>query len=217
MTIERQHVGKRLSGLVIHRAPAPPISPARSPRTRRRTSAARRGRCSRSIDALLAEAGSDKTKILSATIYLADIGDFAAMNAVWEQWVVPGQTPARATVEAKLAAPEYRVEIQVVAATSGPRPDRRDVRRLTPPPRPSSPPRRGATSRAVARHAATMPVTREMFDQWHGPVLRAGAVHPRARRGLARLGPGGADVHRLRERRRRHRARPLSSGARRTR
>ena len=48
----------------------------------------------------LAEAGSDKTKILSATIYLPDIADFAAMNKVWEDWVVPGQTPARATVEA---------------------------------------------------------------------------------------------------------------------
>ncbi len=69
------------------------------------------------IDALLLEAGTDKSKILSATIYLPDIADFAAMNAVWEKWVVPGQTPARATVEAKLAAPEYRVEIQVVAAT----------------------------------------------------------------------------------------------------
>mgnify|MGYP003447425373 CR=1 FL=1 len=50
------------------------------------------------VDSLLAEAGSDKTKILSATIYLPDIGDFAAMNAVWERWVVPGHTPARATV-----------------------------------------------------------------------------------------------------------------------
>ena len=68
------------------------------------------------IDRLLAEAGSDKTKLLSATIFLPSMADFAAMNAVWEQWVVPGQTPARATVEAKLAAPEYRVEIQVIAA-----------------------------------------------------------------------------------------------------
>ena len=67
------------------------------------------------IDALLAEIGSDKTHILSATIYLPDITDFAAMNAVWEAWVPPGQTPARATVEAKLASPDYKVEIQVVA------------------------------------------------------------------------------------------------------
>jgi enamine deaminase RidA (YjgF/YER057c/UK114 family) len=68
------------------------------------------------IDALLAEAGSDKTKILSATIYLADIGTFAEMNAVWDAWVPQGHTPARATVEAKLATPDYTVEIMVVAA-----------------------------------------------------------------------------------------------------
>jgi enamine deaminase RidA (YjgF/YER057c/UK114 family) len=68
------------------------------------------------IDALLAEAGSDKTKLLSATIYLADIARFAEMNAVWDSWVAPGHTPARATVEASLAAPDYTVEIVVVAA-----------------------------------------------------------------------------------------------------
>jgi enamine deaminase RidA (YjgF/YER057c/UK114 family) len=68
------------------------------------------------IDALLAEAGTDKTRILSATIYLADIGTFAQMNSAWDTWVPAGHTPARATVEAKLAAPQYRVEIQVVAA-----------------------------------------------------------------------------------------------------
>ncbi|MEK7687254.1 MAG: RidA family protein [Pseudomonadota bacterium] len=68
------------------------------------------------IDALLARAGTDKTRILTATIYLADIGDFAAMNAVWDAWVVPGQTPARATVQARLNDPEMKVEIVVVAA-----------------------------------------------------------------------------------------------------
>ena len=68
------------------------------------------------VDRLLAEAGSDKTKILSATIYLADIRDFTEMNKVWDAWVVPGQTPARATVEAKLATPYFVVEVQVVAA-----------------------------------------------------------------------------------------------------
>jgi enamine deaminase RidA (YjgF/YER057c/UK114 family) len=68
------------------------------------------------IDALLAEAGSDKTHILATTIYLADISTFAEMNAVWEAWVAPGHTPARATVEAKLAAPPYTVEIVVIAA-----------------------------------------------------------------------------------------------------
>ena len=69
-----------------------------------------------SIDRLLDEAGADKTRILSATIYLADIGTFAQMNSVWDTWVPQGHTPARATVEAKLAAPAYRVEIQIVAA-----------------------------------------------------------------------------------------------------
>ena len=68
------------------------------------------------IDRLLAAAGSDKTKILSATIYLADIGTFAEMNSEWDAWVPQGHLPARATVEARLAAPAYRVEIQVVAA-----------------------------------------------------------------------------------------------------
>jgi enamine deaminase RidA (YjgF/YER057c/UK114 family) len=67
------------------------------------------------IDALLAGIGSDKTRILSATIYLPDIADFAAMNAVWDAWVPQGHTPARATVEAKLASPAYKIEIQVVA------------------------------------------------------------------------------------------------------
>jgi enamine deaminase RidA (YjgF/YER057c/UK114 family) len=68
------------------------------------------------IDGLLAAAGTDKTKLLSATIYLTDIATFGEMNGVWEGWVVGGKTPARATVEAKLAAPEYKVEIVVVAA-----------------------------------------------------------------------------------------------------
>jgi enamine deaminase RidA (YjgF/YER057c/UK114 family) len=70
------------------------------------------------IDRLLAEAGSNKTQILSATIYLADIGTFSQMNSVWDTWVPTGHTPARATVEAQLAAPVYKVEIQVIAARS---------------------------------------------------------------------------------------------------
>jgi enamine deaminase RidA (YjgF/YER057c/UK114 family) len=68
------------------------------------------------IDALLKRASTDKSKILTATIFLADIGDFAAMNAVWDAWVVPGQAPARATVQAKLNGPDMKVEIVVVAA-----------------------------------------------------------------------------------------------------
>jgi enamine deaminase RidA (YjgF/YER057c/UK114 family) len=68
------------------------------------------------IDALLARAGSDKTKILRAQIFLADLADFPAMNGVWEQWVVAGHTPPRATVQAALAKPEWKVEIVVTAA-----------------------------------------------------------------------------------------------------
>jgi enamine deaminase RidA (YjgF/YER057c/UK114 family) len=68
------------------------------------------------IDRLLAEAGTDKTRILSATIYLADIGTFSEMNLIWDAWVPRSHTPARATVEARLAAPAYKVEIQVIAA-----------------------------------------------------------------------------------------------------
>jgi enamine deaminase RidA (YjgF/YER057c/UK114 family) len=70
----------------------------------------------RKIDALLQEAGSSKSKLLSATIYLADIRDFAAMNEVWDAWVDPDNTPARTTVQARLARASVRVEITVVAA-----------------------------------------------------------------------------------------------------
>ncbi|WP_372426373.1 RidA family protein [Salinarimonas chemoclinalis] len=68
------------------------------------------------IDALLAEAGTDKTKLLSASIWLTDMAGFAEMNGVWDAWVAPGCAPARATVEAKLAAEQYKVEIAVIAA-----------------------------------------------------------------------------------------------------
>ncbi len=68
------------------------------------------------IDALLAQAGSDKRRILRAQIFLADIADFDGMNRAWDAWVIPGQAPARATIEAKLARPEWKVEIVVTAA-----------------------------------------------------------------------------------------------------
>ena len=68
------------------------------------------------IDAMLKSAGSDKTKMLKANIWLTDISTFADMNKAWDAWVVPGQTPARATVEAKLAGSGYDVEIMVEAA-----------------------------------------------------------------------------------------------------
>jgi enamine deaminase RidA (YjgF/YER057c/UK114 family) len=69
------------------------------------------------IDRLLGEAGSDKTRILRAQVYLADIADFDGMNVAWDAWVAAGAAPPRATVEARLARPEWRVEVVVTAAT----------------------------------------------------------------------------------------------------
>jgi enamine deaminase RidA (YjgF/YER057c/UK114 family) len=68
------------------------------------------------VDALLARAGTDKTKILRVQIYLADLAEFPGMNAVWDAWVVPGHTPPRATVQAGLAKPEWKIEVVVTAA-----------------------------------------------------------------------------------------------------
>ena len=69
------------------------------------------------IDALLGEAGTDRSSLLTATIWLSDMRDFNEMNTVWDAWVTPGDTPCRACVEsARLASPDYTVEIQVVAA-----------------------------------------------------------------------------------------------------
>ena len=68
------------------------------------------------IDALLAQAGTDKTRIIKANIWLADIARFAEMNKAWDAWAVAGKTPARATVEARLAGPGYGVEIMIEAA-----------------------------------------------------------------------------------------------------
>jgi len=68
------------------------------------------------IDALLQRAGTDKTRILMCQIFIRDLADFAAMNAVWEAWVPAGHAPPRATVQAQLAKPEWRVEMVVTAA-----------------------------------------------------------------------------------------------------
>lgn len=70
------------------------------------------------IDALLEQAGTDRTRILTAQIWLADMADFAAMNAVWDDWVAPGHAPARWTGQAALATPDYLVEIIVTAAVA---------------------------------------------------------------------------------------------------
>ena len=115
MTVERRHVGKRLSELVIHRASGLCWLAGQVAKDPKADLTGQTRQVLAQIDRLLAEAGSDKTRIVSATLYLPDMADFAALNAVWEAWVVPGQTPARATVEAALAHADYKVEIQVVA------------------------------------------------------------------------------------------------------
>ncbi|MBP6344479.1 RidA family protein [Neisseriaceae bacterium CLB008] len=68
------------------------------------------------VDALLASLGSDKSKIVDATIYITDLADYAAMNLAWDAWVPTGHAPARACVEARLANPNWKVEIKLVAA-----------------------------------------------------------------------------------------------------
>jgi enamine deaminase RidA (YjgF/YER057c/UK114 family) len=68
------------------------------------------------IDALLNEVGTNKESLISANVWLSDMSTYSAMNEVWESWIAPGCAPARATVESNLAAPEYKVEIAVVAA-----------------------------------------------------------------------------------------------------
>ena len=119
MTIERHGMGPRLSDMVIY-------APSHSGRLvflagqvsedRNADIAGQTRSVLAQIDRLLTEAGTDKSRILSATIYLASMDDYAAMNAEWDRWVPKGETPARATVEAKLAHPAYKVEIQLVAA-----------------------------------------------------------------------------------------------------
>jgi enamine deaminase RidA (YjgF/YER057c/UK114 family) len=116
MTLERRHVGKRLSELVIHRAAGLCWLAGQVADDPTADITGQTQQVLAQIDDLLFEAGTEKSKIVSATIYLPDMADFAAMNAVWESWVVPAHTPARATVQAKLAGPDYRIEIQVVAA-----------------------------------------------------------------------------------------------------
>ncbi|MBN3562230.1 RidA family protein [Aliamphritea spongicola] len=73
-------------------------------------------RCLDKVDALLTENGSDRNKLLSVTIYVRDMKDFAAMNAVWDAWVADFEKPARACVEARMARPELLVEFSVIAA-----------------------------------------------------------------------------------------------------
>ncbi|MEO5845386.1 MAG: RidA family protein [Caldimonas sp.] len=112
--LKRLHSGARLSDVSIHNGTvylagqvAGDASQDAAGQTRQVLAA---------IDRLLGEAGSDKSRILMAQIFIADMADFAAMNAVWDQWVPADAKPCRATVESRLAKPEWRIEIVVTAA-----------------------------------------------------------------------------------------------------
>ena len=114
MEIKRLHVGQRLSEVAIHNGTvylagqiAEILEPDVGAQTREVLG---------HIDRLLAEAGSDKTCILTCQIYLADLKDFPAMNAVWDDWAAPGHTPPRATVQTALANPGCLVEVVITAA-----------------------------------------------------------------------------------------------------
>jgi enamine deaminase RidA (YjgF/YER057c/UK114 family) len=115
MSIERKQVGPRMSQIVIHGNTVYLAGVVAHQNAGKGVTEQTR-EILETIDRNLAEAGTDKSKLLSANIWLADIATFAEMNAVWDAWVAPGHTPARATVEAKLAAAQYKVEIMVVAA-----------------------------------------------------------------------------------------------------
>jgi enamine deaminase RidA (YjgF/YER057c/UK114 family) len=114
MSLQRYDTGPRMSEMTVHNGVAylagqvaDDASADIAGQTRQALAA---------IDALLSRVGSDKSKILHAQIFLADLADFAAMNAVWEQWVAPGETPARATVQAALVDPAWKIEVVVTAA-----------------------------------------------------------------------------------------------------
>jgi enamine deaminase RidA (YjgF/YER057c/UK114 family) len=114
MTIQRINVGKRLSEAVVHGNTV--YLAGEVPEDTSLDITGQTEQVLMKIEKLLKQVGSDKTKLLSAQIFLPDMKDFAGMNVAWEKWVVPGQTPARATIEAKLANPAYKVEIMCIAA-----------------------------------------------------------------------------------------------------
>lgn len=111
--ISRAHTGARMSKIVKHNGT---IYLAGQVGNEGDSVADQTRECLARVDSLLAEAGSDKTRILQTIIWLADMADFAEMNAVWDAWVPEGHTPARAAGEAKLATPGLLVEVIVTAA-----------------------------------------------------------------------------------------------------
>ena len=115
MAIERHDIGPRMSKAVVH-GNTVYLAGIVSDEPKGKSVTEQTKSILAQIDGFLAKAGTNKTKLLTANIWITDMANFAEMNAVWDAWVSPGNTPARATVEAKLAAPDYKVEIMVTAA-----------------------------------------------------------------------------------------------------
>jgi enamine deaminase RidA (YjgF/YER057c/UK114 family) len=115
MTITRIKPGPRMSGAVVH-GDTVYVSGQVASASAGAGVAEQTTEILSVVDALLAGAGTDKARLLMANIWLADMSTFQEMNGVWDAWVAPGNAPARATVEARLAAPQYKVEIAVIAA-----------------------------------------------------------------------------------------------------
>jgi len=115
MTIQRIKPGPRMSGAVVH-GNTVYLAGQVAQESAGKSVTEQTKEILSIIDSLLTEAGTDKSKILMANIWITDMGTFQEMNAVWDAWVSPGNTPARATVEAKLATPAFKVEIAVIAA-----------------------------------------------------------------------------------------------------
>jgi len=115
MSIDRKEVGPRMSQVVIH-GNTVYLAGVVARNASGKSMTEQTQDVLKSIDGYLAQAGTDKSKLLSANIWITDMAKFAEMNAVWDAWVSPGHTPARATVEAKLANPDLKIEIQAIAA-----------------------------------------------------------------------------------------------------
>lgn len=117
MSIKRQHTNKRMSQIVIHQNTLYLAGQVAADDDLDKDAGIQTRSTLGEIEKLLDAAGTDKSRILSVTIYLKDIdADFEAMNSVWDQWLPAGTAPARATVEAKLCEPEILVEMSVIAA-----------------------------------------------------------------------------------------------------
>ena len=112
--VQRFDIGTRLSEMTVHNGVC--YLAGQVPADSTQDMAGQSTQVLAAIDALLARAGSDKSKLLMCQIFITDLADFPAMNAVWEAWLPAGHAPARATVVARLARPEWRVEMVVTAA-----------------------------------------------------------------------------------------------------